>query len=234
VLLHVRRQSRDARALQRVRLLLSEDSGLQLLLTLRPSLFVVALAALVAGCPKPPNKPCLFIGDPAQPPQAVLIVTDGSGTSVEVHDGDQVPLERPPQGGQVTYAAARIKNMSSCGVMFRGRYRDPASGHELGFDGRNADLVVGADGWAQPDAHLLSNFANIAPCPDYDPMRDIQGTPALLEVAVSDQDGRKITVTQTVTPTCMQSDAQAQAQAVCVCECSRLPDGNTRHCGGED
>ena len=35
VLLHVRRQGRDARALQRVHLLLSEDAGLQLLLTLR-------------------------------------------------------------------------------------------------------------------------------------------------------------------------------------------------------
>jgi hypothetical protein len=188
---------------------------------------IVLLALLDAGCPK---KECVFIGDRSQPLAAELIVTDGVGGSVDVHAGDAVPLVRPPQGGQVTYAAARVRNLSSCGVQFRGRYRDPSSGHELAFDGRNANLVVGSDGWARPDAALLSDFANIAPCPDYDQARDVQGTPAILEVTVSDQDGRSATVSQMVVPTCAAADASSRA--LCVCECSRLPADGARMCTG--
>jgi hypothetical protein len=135
-----------------------------------------------------------------------------------------VPLVRPPQGGQVTYAAARVRNLSPCRVFFGGRYRDPASGSELGFDGRNSVLVAGADGWGRPDPMLLSSFANIAPCPDYDPVRDITGTPAILEMTVTDQtSGMKTMVTRQVVPTC--SAADANARALCQCECSHLVSG---------
>jgi hypothetical protein len=187
-----------------------------------------ALAAYVlaaAGCPH--GKPCVFVGDATKAPEAVLIVTDGI-TTVDVHAGDAVPLLRPPQGGQVTYAAARVRNMSTCNVQMRGRYRDPMSGAELAFDGRTADLTVGADGWARPETSALSEFANIAPCPDYDPVRDIVDTAATLEVTVIDGDKRMITVSQPVVPRCTQADAQAQA--LCQCECSKLPSGTTHMC----
>ena len=113
-----------------------------------------------------------------------------------------MPLVRPPQGGQVTYAAARVRNINRCSVQFRGRFRDPATGNELGFDGRSADLVVGADGWGRPDVTQVSNLANIALCPDNDPTRDNQGKPAILEMAIADQHGHGVTVSQSVVPTC--------------------------------
>jgi hypothetical protein len=190
--------------------------------------FAVA-ALLLAGCPHSSDKDCVFVGDPALPPEAVIIVTDGlSNMAVDVADGDQVPLVRPPQGGQVTYAAARVRNLSTCGLQFRGRYRNPDNRNEIAFDGRSATVHVDSDGWARPDPSQLSDFANIPPCPDYDPARDVHGTPALLEMTVTDRDKRSVTVTRTVVPTCTGSDGQARA--LCECECSRLPASGEHNC----
>lgn len=192
-----------------------------------------SLLFLVAGCPDhkpPPPPPCddTFIGDPSLPPEAILVVTDGlAGLSDVTTAGAIVPLVRPPQGGQVTYAAARVRNMHRCSVQFRGRFRDPTTMFELGFDGRNADLTVGADGWGRPDATHLSNLANIPLCPDNDPVRDNVGTAALLEINVADQHGHSVTASLSVAPTCVASDSAMNA--LCVCECSHLP-ASGRHC----
>ncbi len=174
-----------------------------------------------------------FIGDPSQPPEAILVVTDGlSGMLTDVNDGDAVPLSRPPQGGQVTYAAARVRNINRCSVQLRGRFRDPTTNAELGFDGRNADLVVGADGWGRPDVSQLSNLANIPLCPDFDPVRDNVGTMTTLEMNVEDQKGHSTTVSKIVIPTCTAPDPSMRA--LCQCECSHLPTGTTRMCGASD
>lgn len=202
---------------------------------MRAALVVVALVAGAAGCgDKKPVTTCddAFIGDPGQPPEGVLVVTDGlAPATTDVAAGMAVPLVRPPQGGQVTYAAARVRNMNRCRVQFRGRYRDPATGDELGFDGRTIDLVVGADGWGRPDASSPANFDNIAPCPDPFVDRDIQGTTALLEIMIADQKGHTLTLSQPVVPTCMQDDPAARA--LCVCECSRLPPSRMRDCSAD-
>jgi hypothetical protein len=184
------------------------------------------LLCCAAGCPGPKQPPPTcddsFIGDPSQPPQAILVVTDGlSGALADVAAGDAVPLSRPPQGGEVVYAAARVRNVNRCAVQFRGRFRDPTTMVELAFDGRSADLVVGADGWGRPDATQLSNLPNIPLCPDNDPTRDNVGTPAILEMAVADQHGHSVVATQTVVPTCSSPDAAARA--LCACECSHEP-----------
>ena len=193
-----------------------------------------ALFALGCGPPKKPPPTCIdsFIGDPTQAPQAILVVTDGvSGTLEDVVAGDKVPLVRPPQGGQVTFAAARVRNMNRCGVQFRGRFRDPTTGNELGFDGRNADLVVGADGWGRPDVAFLSNLANIPLCPDFDPVRDMVGVTATLEMSVDDQHGHSTKVSAPVVPTCTAHDPSAQS--LCVCECRHLPAGGVRSCNAD-
>ncbi len=163
-----------------------------------------------------------FFGDPTQPPAAVLVVTDGSsGTLVDVMAGDAVPLERPPQGGQVPYAAARVRNMNRCNVTVQGRFRDPTTMDELGFDKRSTDLVVGADGWGRPDVTEIANLANIPLCPDNDPVRDNVGQPAILEMVITDMDGHSVTLSPTVTPTCGSTDPAMQA--LCECECTHLP-----------
>jgi hypothetical protein len=203
---------------------------------LRRALTTTLLAFCLAGCPGPKKPPptCddTFIGDPTQPPEAMIVVTDGlSGALADVDDGDAVPLVRPPQGGQVTYAAARVRNMNRCAVQFRGRFRDPTTMAELGFDGRSADLIVDADGWGRPDVTHLSNLANIALCPDNDPTRDNEGKPALLEITSTDQHGHSVMMTATVVPTCTSPDAAMRA--LCVCECNHLPAGG-RTCAPVD
>jgi hypothetical protein len=190
---------------------------------------LVVSVVLFAGCPRPapipdagPTCDDTFIGDPSLPVEAVLVYTDGvSSTLVDVTAGAAVPLARPPQGGFVSYVGARVRNINRCSVQFRARYRDPATNVELGFDGRNADLVVGADGWGRPDATQLSDLANLPLCPDNDPVRDNQGQPALLEVMVSDQHNHSATVSQMVVPTCAASDPIVQA--LCLCDCNHAP-----------
>jgi hypothetical protein len=203
---------------------------------LRRLVTTTLLFGCLAGCPGPkiPPPTCddTFIGDPTQPPEAIIVVTDGlSGALADVNDGDAVPLARPPQGGQVTYAAARVRNMNRCAVQFRGRFRDPTTMVELAFDGRSADLIVGADGWGRPDVTQLSNLANIALCPDNDPTRDNQGQTALLEMTSTDQHGHSVTMTASVVPTCTSPDAAMRA--LCVCECSHLP-ASGRMCASVD
>lgn len=200
---------------------------------MRPPLLALALALGAIGCgdkkPVVPTCEDRFVGDLKQAPEGVLVVTDGVSQMLqEVAPGMAVPLVRPPQGGQVTYAAARVRNMNRCHVQVRGRYRDPPTGDELGFDARTVDLVVGDDGWLRPDAKSPASFANIAPCPDPFTTRDIQATTALLEVMLTDQKGHTVTLTEPVVPTCMQGDPVARA--LCVCECSRLPPDRMRDC----
>ena len=165
-----------------------------------------------------------FIGDPSLPVEAVLVYTDGvSGMLADVTAGDEVPLARPPQGGQVSYVGARVRNINRCSVQFRARYRDPGTKVELGFDGRNADLVVDADGWGRPDVTQLSDLANVPLCPDNDPVRDNQGSRRCSKSWSSDQHGHSATVSAMVVPTCTASDATMQA--LCDCECNHSPAG---------
>ena len=67
----------------------------------------------------------------------------------------------------------------------------------------------------------LSNLANIPLCPDNDPVRDNQGTPALLEIQIADQKGHSVTASLMVVPTCTSTDPAMQA--LCKCECDHLP-----------
>ena len=79
--------------------------------------------------------------------------------------GDAVPLVRPPQGGEVTFVAARVRNFNRCSVQFAARFRDPATSVELAFDRRSTDLVVGADGWGRPDVITGVEPGERAPVP---------------------------------------------------------------------
>lgn len=170
-----------------------------------------------------------FIGDPSQPPEAVIVVSDGvSPTLRDVASGDAVGLVRPPQGGQVVYTALRVRNMNRCGVQMRGRFRDPANGEELGFDARTVDLIAGSDGWGRPDALQLSEVANVALCPNFSTARDNQGLTTTLEVTATDQKAHTITISLPVTPTCTAADATERA--LCVCECNKLPASMMRSC----
>jgi hypothetical protein len=182
----------------------------------------------LAGC-GPKAMPChnVFIGDATRPPEAVLVVTDGLSAPVDVNAGDAVPLVAPPQGGDVTYASARVRNVNSCGVSFRGRLSDPADNSELGFEARSSDLEIGSDGWGRVRMPDTDYFTNIALCPDNAAV-DIQGRAATLSVTVVDKTGATVTVSQSVIPTC--ADKDPSARSLCLCNCSALRDMGERIC----
>jgi hypothetical protein len=170
-----------------------------------------------AGCPAQPKCKAGFVGDPAQPPQAIMVVTDGVSQMIsDVQPNQKVPLEPPPQGGYVMYLAARILNMDAC-VEFAGNLKDPDTNMQVGFDARGSTVIVGADGYGHPDPSSNANLANVNGCPDYGTI-DVQGKTLTLEMTVTDKDGRKAVVSQPIVPSCMLSDPATQAD--CICQCS--------------
>jgi hypothetical protein len=155
-------------------------------------------------------------------------VTDGVAPPVDVNAGDAVPLVAPPQGGDVTYASARVRNLNSCDVTFRGRLSDPVTNDELGFESRSANLVVGSDGWGRVPLPVTSYFTNIPLCPDNNGF-DLQGRAATLTVTVEDKHGLTASASQPVVPTCDAQDPAARS--LCLCNCSALKDMGDRMCG---
>ena len=180
--------------------------------------FGAGSVVLGAGCSTPPTCPAGFIGDSTQAPEAVLLITDGvSHVLKEVHQGDAIPLEPPPQGGYVFYVGAKVRNVDACGIQLAGTLRDPDSGDRIGYDARTTDLLLTADGWGQPDPGNNANVANVNGCPDYG-AKDVQGKPYQLEMYATDRSGRTAKVTASVVPTCMQSNPLVQQD--CLCNCS--------------
>jgi hypothetical protein len=174
------------------------------------------------GCGKSPHTSSCkvgFIGDATQMPEVQMLVTDGkSGMLQAVADGDSIPMEPPPQGGFVSYIGAAARNLDGCNVNLAGTLRDPATGDELGFDARDTNLVVGADGWGRNDASDNSNESNVNVCPDYTPVDRVNGT-FNLEMKVTDRAGRTASVTHPVKLVCDPSLSPMES-ALCVCTCS--------------
>jgi hypothetical protein len=200
--------------------------------------FVLCIALIGVGAcsDRPGKRPCPegFLGDPTLPPQAVMVYTDGASQGLsEVHAGQPIPLEPPPQGGYVMYLAARILNLDAC-VEFSASLTDPATGNQIGFDARSSTVQRRDDGWGWPDPTANSNVSNVNGCPDYF-SKDVQGRTFTLEMTVADEGGRTAKVSQPIIPTCMLSDAAAQANCLCTCsanyvlgKCETPVDGGTR------
>jgi hypothetical protein len=151
------------------------------------------------------------------PPEGHIVWTNGRDQSrlADLVSMQMMPLEPPPQGGYVMYIGARVKNMHTC-VEIAGRIRDPNNNNEVGFDARSSRLVPNADGFAWPDPSDNGNVSNINGCPAYGP-RDVHGLSYNLELTVTDKDGRKLKLTDTIVPTCMLSDPAVQADCTCTC-----------------
>jgi hypothetical protein len=169
-----------------------------------------------AGCKGGPAPCTTFIGSPQQPIEGTLITVDKNGALVDVAAGDAVLLQPPPQGGYVVYAGARARNLKACNVDFQGQLIDMATGGLAGFDRRQANLVAGPDGWGRPDGSQFANLANVNPCPDPSP-NDVQGRTLLLQMQLTDQDGRTLKLSTPVVPQCQLDDPGVQANCVCTC-----------------
>jgi hypothetical protein len=184
---------------------------------LRPFLFLT-LAVILGGCPEPPPTCKVgFIGDRSKPPEVQILITDGASQVLSpIAPGDTLPLEPPPQGGYVLYVGAAARNVDACNIKLAGTLRDPATGDQLGYDGRTTTLVLGADGWGRSDPRSNSNVANVNACPDYSP-NDRHGGSFNLEMKITDRSGRTATVTVPVLLQCMQSSPAVQTDCICTC-----------------
>jgi hypothetical protein len=172
---------------------------------------------LLAGCRPERHCAVTFIGDPSQPPEIQMLITDGaSQTFAMVMSGQAAPVEPPPQGGYVMYVGAAARNLDACGVELRGELRDPATNDQIAFDARTTNLILGTDGWGRPDPSNNSNVSNVNACPDYTP-KDVQGKTYLLGMTVVDRENRKASLSIPVVPTCMLANPAVQADCVCTC-----------------
>ncbi len=160
-----------------------------------------------------------FIGDSSQAVEVQMLFTDGkSMVLMPVADGDELPMEPPPQGGEVLYVGAAANNVDGCNIELRGRLLDPVTHDQLGLDARDTNLILRSDGWGESDASDDSNEANVNACPDYSSSDRVDGT-FILEMTVTDRGGRTATVSHSVKLIC-DPTLDSAAYANCVCTCS--------------
>lgn len=182
----------------------------------------LAVAILCTGCSSEPEaKPdagpsCTlpFIGDKSKPIEAVLTVRDVSGKSVELKDGDEVPLVFPPQGGRVVFLGARVNNVDPCAVKLSGAIRDVAT-NQVRIDNRTVNLRVGADGRGASVDDDISTFSNVPMCPNQWASTDAFDKPFRVEITIQDRGGRTVSKQVMVTPKCAEPDRLAECLCIC-------------------
>jgi hypothetical protein len=154
------------------------------------------------------------IGEPGGPITLEVVARSPNGVAEAVTEGGVVTLEEAPQGGYVIFAGARASNLDGCAVELEASLRDVCSGRVVSIEGRPVDLAVGADGVGAPkDPAELTNYANLSVCPNAALGRDAFGQPYLLELRITDAEGRTAQTSVHVTPVC------AEPSSPCVCEC---------------
>lgn len=192
---------------------------------------LLAIAAAAAACgddgatpdappadAPPPDGwiPCVA-GDPSLPPEMELLHLDEIFQQQPLADGDPLPLVTPPQGGKVVFVGMRIKNVELCGEPFatiQAALRDPCTDRVIGIERRPIQWTVADDGFAEPlNPRAISDYANVAACPNAATGHDVDGHPYQLEVRFYPPNSAPaVERIITVTPTCLDDDG-------CKCEC---------------
>ncbi len=140
------------------------------------------------------------LGDLTAPVQ-IEALTDGVPDGRVLHDGDDIALVVPPQGGIILLAGVRARNVDGCQLQLDAGLRDPVSGQLLTVESRPIQLRRAADGWGVPVDPQLFSLANLAVCPATASTRDVVDQPWRIELTVTDR-GRQASTAVTVTPRC--------------------------------
>jgi len=184
----------------------------------------LALAAVFLGaCSSEPDPPadagpsCTlpFIGDKTKAIEATLTVRNAGGKSVELKDGDEVPLIFPPQGGRVVFLGARVINIDPCAVKLSGAIRDLAT-NQVRVDNRTINLRLAPDGYGASVDEDISTFSNVPMCPNQWASTDAFDKPFRVEIAIQDRGGRTINKQVMVTPKC--AEPALAAECLCICK----------------
>jgi hypothetical protein len=212
----------------------------------RFGLYVIPFAAAVlalAGCPagtdatplvdggaeaRPDTGPadCAagYLGDPTKDIELELRALRADGTDVPLHDGDDLAIVFPPQGGRVSFLGVRAINLNGCGAQVLGALRDIGS-RQVRVDGRTVNLVKEADGWGTTgqgtttnieDSSAIGNYSNVPVCPNEWAGVDVFDQPFEVEVHVTDRTKKTATKVIKVTPRCSEPGAKETA---CRCLC---------------
>jgi hypothetical protein len=195
-----------------------------LLLSSIARLRILAAASLVltacsghhdAGDAGPPEE---FLGDGGAPDFDFLVI-QADNTVTPVADGGTVPLITPPQGGRVIFAGVRATNIDGNALQITGALRDLKT-QQVRFDSRTVNLVPTGDGWGVSGtfgaSSAISNFSNVAVCPNQWSSTDIFGTTYGLEITIVDRLGHQLTKAIHVTPQC--SEPMHEAECLCICK----------------
>ena len=158
-----------------------------------------------------------FVGDPGASIDLVPGVPE-NGAFVELHDGDPLPLITPPQGGHVSFVAARARNLDPCRAHISATMRWPADMRIIAEEARDIGLLPLPDGWAEPNLSDISSVANVPLCPDYHE-ESIVDVPYVLQVRLVDSRGEAFAgeAVRTIVPQCLESDPYRAG--LCRCEC---------------
>lgn len=201
------------------------------------SLIGLALLPWMAACPEPgpPGEgegegevePPVVIGDPTAPAELSLVYRDVDGQMQDLHDGDEIPLLLPLQGGKVIYVGVKGTNVTSRINVRVGLYDDcQAPPRVVTLEGRANLLKDDGSGTAVPindPADLVAtNFANVPMCPTQAVSSvDMNDRPWRMEVNVTEQrregedKARTHSLITHVIPVCAEPDFAE----FCDCEC---------------
>src|SRR5258705_540692 len=131
----------------------------------------------------------------------------GGGTFSGFPRGDPPPLVPPPQGGHVSFVAARARNVDPCRVRISATLRSPRNARIIAEESRDISMTPLPTGWAEPNLADISSVANVPLCPDYhdEPIVDTEYT---LEVRLDDHRGAALVgnTSRTVVPRCLEDD----------------------------
>src|SRR5688572_190676 len=174
---------------------------------------VLVSLLFVYGCPK--DTSC-FVGDPAAQPEIEAVFRDVDGEMKPLLAGGNIPLILPPQGGKVMFVGVRAKNVDGCPVDINTSIRDTCSNAIIALERRPVTLTEDGTGWLEPlQKSELTNYSNLPACPRANLERDVHEQPYLLNVRVTDKDGRTAEKQIEVVPFCGEPDQMDR----CICEC---------------
>lgn len=162
----------------------------------------------LTGCPGPNPQACAYAGSERAPITGVLVSFTGPGGEVgPIADGGPVYVSSAPQGGNtgfIVYAGAYLTNLNPCGVTLAAQLLSPDGGMVLtNRDTRQSYLNV-----PEGDLFGVNVFEFTSTMPNV-PVCDMAGEtflgPAVLQVWVTDVNGKHAVLEQPVTGACLNS-----------------------------
>jgi hypothetical protein len=184
---------------------------------------LAALSLILAACSGQHDAgdaglPEELLGDGGAPDFDFLVI-QADNTVSPLADGGTVPLIKPVQGGRVIFAGVRATNVDGNALQITGALRDLET-QQVRFDSRTIDLTPTGDGWGVSGtfgaSSAISNFSNVAVCPNEWSSTNIFGTTYGLEITIVDRRNRQLTKAIHVTPQC--AEPMNEAECLCICK----------------